>query len=121
MKKIMLCFAVLTVLSACSKDKEKPSIDITQPSNDIAVNKDTEVTCTFSCTDNKELHEVSYEAKTLSSGSILTAGKEDVDKKTYAKTFTFRSPTNAGKIELKIEANDHSGNKVEKSISITVQ
>ncbi len=121
MKKIILCLTVLSVLSACSKDKEKPSIDISQPTNDATVNKDTEVTCSFSCSDNKELHDVSYEAKAIASGSILTSGKEDIDKKTYSKTFTFISLANAGKIELKIEANDHSGNKVEKTISITVQ
>jgi hypothetical protein len=121
MKKILLSLIVFTISSACSKDKEKPSIDISQPANDVTINKDSEITCSFACSDNKELHEVNYEVKALTSGSILASGKEDVDNKTYTKTFTFRSPNAASKIELKVEADDHSGNKVEKSIFVTIQ
>jgi hypothetical protein len=121
MKKLISMVALLVIMVSCAKDKEKPSIEISQPVNDASVNKNTEISCTFTCNDNKQLHEVSYEVKNTNSGAILTSGKEDIDKKTYTKNFSFTSPNNSGKIEIKIEAEDHSGNKVEKSISINVQ
>ncbi len=121
MKTIFHIIIAMVVFTSCAKDKEKPSVEITAPSDGAKVSVNANVQLEFSCKDNKELHDVKYEVTSLNNNTILASGEKDVDKKEYTLSIGFTAPSSAGSIKIKVEVEDHAGNSVEKTITIIAQ
>jgi hypothetical protein len=121
MKTIFYAVIATAIFTACAKDKEIPSIEINSPNDGARVALNTNVQLDFICKDNKELHDVKYEVTALSNNTILASGEKDVDKKEYTQSISFVTPSAPGSIKIKIDADDHAGNKIEKTITIIAQ
>ncbi len=118
MKSIFYYIIAIAVFTACTKDKEKPTIEINSPSDGARVSFNANVQLDFICKDNKELHDVEYTITATVNNRVLASEKKDVDEKEYAKSINFAAPPIPSGIVINIKAEDHAGNSIEKTISI---
>jgi acetylornithine deacetylase/succinyl-diaminopimelate desuccinylase-like protein len=118
--------AIITFnLTSCSKkDKEVPVITIAEPSMNDTFSMATEdsVHLEFNVTDNDGLHDVTTNI-TNASGTNVFTNTDDVDNSTYHFHQHFH-PTNITSptvFTLKINAEDHSGNAANKTVTFVVK
>jgi hypothetical protein len=120
MKSVIMAIGMAVLLLSCAKDKEKPTITISSPTEGSSMMANATGTFNFSCKDNKELHDVKFEVRNSSNSAILVEGDEHEHQKEFSKSISFTTPNDVVSLKFKVEASDHAGNKMEKEISIQV-
>ncbi|HYC28173.1 MAG TPA: DUF4625 domain-containing protein, partial [Chitinophagaceae bacterium] len=108
------CFA------ACKKDKgdnQEPMIDVTSPLGNQQINGGQTVSVNATITDNDELHEVHLTVINTTTQAEVVHFHNHVDVQTYNLNETFVAAAGVT-YEIKVEADDHSGNHAEVEFTI---
>ena len=124
-RKLTFLFIAVLFMSACKKDHgeapdtEPPVIQLNSPSNHqtVGVNQNFAVTALVS--DNKRVEEIHLEIINTTSNAFIAHEHFTADGPSYnlARSFALA----AGTFQIKVEADDDSGNNAEAEVTVTVR
>jgi hypothetical protein len=119
LKYLTLLLFIGLVFTSCNKDKEAPSINISSPSNNLAVDPGGSFLFKVTITDNEVLNSINFTDGGGINETISTFDEINMHELNY--NITINEDSDPGELTITVTATDDEGNSANEDVTVVIQ